>query len=70
MHPMRQVPLKDRAPIIFALLCVIAAFLNALQLTGRIRLVDILTLFFGGFGAGVGIVKTVMDFRQLRKTKA
>jgi hypothetical protein len=50
-------------------LYVIAGFLNALQVVDRIRSFDILTLFFGGFGAGVGMVKAILDFRAERKNK-
>ena len=62
--------MRKQAPIIFAVICTVSAFLNALLLTDRIRLVDILTLFFGGFGAGAGVVKTVLDIRSRRKENA
>jgi hypothetical protein len=60
---------KKRMPLIFSMIMILAGFLNALSVVDRIRLVNILTLFFTGFGAGAGFVKTVIDFRADRETK-
>ena len=46
------------------MLSLFVAFLVVPQMMNRVRLVDILTLFFGGFGVGVGMVKTIIDLRK------
>jgi len=33
-------------------------------MVGRIRLVDVLTLFFGGFGVGMTTVAFIRDWRE------
>jgi uncharacterized membrane protein YiaA len=60
---------KKYSPLIFSILMIIVGFFNAPTLIERVRLVDILIVFFTGFGAGAGLVKTVLDFRAGRKTK-
>ena len=60
---------KKHIPLIFSIIVIVAGIFNALALMDRVRLVDILTLFFTGFGAGAGLVKTVLDFREGRRTK-
>lgn len=60
---------KKFSPLIFSILMIIVGFSNALTLIDRVRLVDILLIFFTGFGAGAGLVKTVLDFRAGRKTR-
>lgn len=42
------------------------ALLGALAMRDRVRLVDILTLFFGGAGAGAGLVALVVQRRGHR----
>lgn len=50
---------------IFAtLLGILATVLGAIQMVGRIRLVDILLLFFGGFGAGAGMVRLILNLKK------
>jgi len=61
--------MKKYSPLIFSFIMILAGFLNVLTLVDRIRLVDILLLFFSGFGAGAGLVKTIIDVRLARKTK-
>ena len=61
--------MKKYSPLIFSFIMILAGFLNVLTLIDRIRLVDILLLFFSGFGAGAGLVKTIIDVRLARKTK-
>jgi hypothetical protein len=46
------------------MLGIFVAVIGAYQMIGKIRVVDIITLFFGGFGAGVGLVKTILDYRK------
>jgi hypothetical membrane protein len=60
---------KKRLPLIFLIIMILSGLLNALTVADRIRLVDILVLFFTGFGAGAGLVKAIIDFRLERKTK-
>jgi hypothetical protein len=60
---------KKHISLIFSIIMIISGFLNALTVADRVRLVDILLLFFTGFGAGAGLVKTVLDFRAGRKIK-
>ena len=45
----------------------VAALMSALQMQGRVRTVDILTLFAGGFGAGVGIVSAAVGMRRAKE---
>ena len=42
------------------------ALLGALALIDRVRLVDVFALFFGGFGAGAGLVASIVQHRRLR----
>jgi hypothetical protein len=60
---------KKHIPLIFSIVMIVTGFLNALTVVDRIRLVDILVLFFSGFGAGVGFVKAILDFRAEQKIK-
>ena len=41
------------------------ALLGALAMVDRVRVVDVLALFFGGFGAGAGLVASVVQNRKL-----
>jgi hypothetical protein len=61
--------MKKYYTLIFSFIMILSGFLNVLMLVDRIRLVDILLLFFSGFGAGAGLVKTIIDVRLARKTK-
>jgi len=45
------------------------SLLSALQMIDHVRLVEIVTLFAGGMGAGVGLVKAVIDHRHARDQK-
>jgi hypothetical protein len=47
----------------------VIGLLGALQMRDRVRLVDILSLFFGGAGAGAGVVAAVVQWRT-RQTEA
>ncbi len=60
---------KKYIPLSISIVMILLAFSNALIDAGQIRLVDILILFFTGFGAGAGLVKTIIDFRAERKIK-
>jgi len=56
--------LRKYLGFITAVLSLFVAFLVVPQMMNRVRLVDILTLFFGGVGVGVGMVKTIIDLRK------
>jgi hypothetical protein len=49
-----------------SLMGILATVMGAVQMIGRVRLVDILFLFFGGFGCGAGLVKVIFDFKKPR----
>ena len=44
----------------------IVALLGVLAARGDMRLVDVLSIFFGGFGAGAGVVALVVQRRARR----
>jgi dolichyl-phosphate-mannose--protein O-mannosyl transferase len=56
--------IRKRLSLIAAILGIFIAIFGAYQMIGRIRIVDIITLFFGGFGAGAGMIKMISDFRK------
>jgi hypothetical protein len=53
-----------RLSLIAAVIGVLAVFFAVIQMIDRIRVVDILLLFFGGFGAGAGFVKAILDYQK------
>ena len=59
--------MRKHAGYIYLLAGLIAALGGALESMGRVRLVDVLTLFFGGFGAGAGLTKTIADMRKAKR---
>ena len=59
--------IKKRIGLIGAAAGLAVGLLSALQMVDRVRLVDIVTLFAGGMGAGVGLVKAVTDYRKTRE---
>jgi hypothetical protein len=61
--------LKKRMGLIGAAAGLAAGLLSALQMIDRVRLVDIVTLFAGGMGAGAGLVKAVIDYRKAQDRK-
>jgi hypothetical protein len=50
---------KSFLPMFAAFFCAAVAFLSAWRLQGRVRAVDIVALFFGGFGAGIGVMRAI-----------
>jgi len=62
--------LKARLALAGAIVAGVAALFSALQMQGRVRTVDILTLFAGGFGAGVGVVGAVVEWKRARERAA
>ncbi|MGD1044228.1 MAG: hypothetical protein ABR936_02745 [Bacteroidota bacterium] len=56
--------IRKRLGFIGAILGIVVAFIGAYQMIDKIRIVDIITLFFGGFGAGAGLIKVIMDHRK------
>ena len=61
---MKNTKIRKRLDIIGTMLGIFVAVIGAYQMIGKIRAVDIITLFFGGIGAGVGLVKTILDYRK------
>ena len=61
---MKNTMMRKRLGLIGAVLGILVAVLGAYQMIGIIRTVDILTLFFGGFGAGAGLIKMILDYRK------
>jgi hypothetical protein len=57
---------KARVQLLAGILSTGVALLSAVSLRDRIRLVDILTLFFGGFAAGVSLLSAVRNWRERR----
>jgi len=58
--------LKKKIGLIGAAAGLAVSLLSALQMIDHVRLVEIVTLFAGGMGAGVGLVKAVIDHRKAR----
>jgi hypothetical protein len=56
--------LKKKIGLIGAAAGLAVSLLSALQMIDHVRLVEIVTLFAGGMGAGVGLVKAVIDHRK------
>jgi hypothetical protein len=61
---MKNITLRKRLDLIGTALAIFIAFFGAYQMIGNIRTVDIIILFFGGFGAGAGMVKLILDYRK------
>lgn len=55
--------LDTRFALIWAVVSFFLAFLSAAAHWGEIRLVDLLLLFFGGFGAGAGVTAAIVRSR-------
>ena len=66
MKPREKSLLRARLSLAGAVLAAVAALMSALQMQGRVRNVDILTLFAGGFGAGAGLVGAVVGMRRAK----
>ena len=56
---------KVRLTVFATILSTGLALLGALAMRDHVRLVDILALFFGGFGAGAGLVASVFQNRRI-----
>ena len=57
---------RPGAGLVIAVLAIVLGMLAASQMTDRVRLVDIVTLFGSGFGAGAGLVAALGQLRQDR----
>lgn len=55
---------KQKMQIIGTALSIGIALMGALSASERLRLVDILTLFFGGFGAGVSFISLIKSLKE------
>ena len=59
---------KTRLKLLSSIILVVSAIISAFTLLHEVRLVIILTLFFGGFGAGATFALFIRDFKAERKT--
>lgn len=59
---------KARVQLLAGIFSTGLALFSAVSLAGRIRLVDILTLFFGGFAAGVSLAYAIRNWRDRRRS--
>jgi len=66
VKPPEKSLLRARLSLAGAVLGALAAVMSALQMQDRVRNVDILTLFAGGFGAGAGLVGAVVGMRRAK----
>jgi len=57
---------RTRLTMLATLVSTAIALLGALAMIDRVRLVDVLALFFGGFGAGAGLAASIVQHRKLR----
>jgi hypothetical protein len=55
---------RPQAPIFIGIVCIMLGVLVATRLGDQVRLVDIVTLFGSGFGAGAGLVGGLVRFRD------
>jgi hypothetical protein len=53
--------------VVAAVLGLAVGVLTAIQLSDRIRLVDIIGLYAAGMAAGAGLVKAMVDLRATRR---
>lgn len=58
---------SPRKELIVAIIGVAVALLGTSALLGKVRAVDILTIFAGGFTAGGALVGAVVKFRAARR---
>lgn len=61
---MKNDRLRFRLQLIGSLLSIVVAAAAALGMRDRVRLVDILALFAGGMGAGVGVATVAREARD------
>ena len=59
--------MRDKLAVLSTVLGAILTFWAALLMRDHVRMVEILTLFFGGFGAGAGVASLVAA-RRARRT--
>jgi hypothetical protein len=55
---------RPGAPLVIAVLSMVAAVLAASRLSDHVRWVDMVALFGTGFGTGAGLVSGLMRLRQ------
>ena len=56
--------------VLVAVLGLATSLLGALSLVPRVKLVEVLTVFAGGVGAGAALVAAVVEFRKERVSAA
>lgn|GEM_PF-1558650 len=59
-------PRRAILELVGAIIGTIVALLTALALIGKVRAVDVVALFAGGFAAGAGLVGALTKFRAAR----
>ena len=62
--------LAQRLPLVVTACSALVGLLGALALRDRVRLVDILSLFFGGVGTGAGLTEAVVRRRLAARDAA
>ncbi|GLC28561.1 hypothetical protein [Roseisolibacter agri] len=60
----------QRLPVLVTACSALVGLLGALALRDRVRLVDILSLFFGGVGTGAGLTETIVRRRLAAREAA
>lgn len=58
---------KTKLKLFSSVVLILSAIISAFTLVGEVRLVIILTLFFGGFGAGATFALFIRDLKTERK---
>ena len=58
--------MRNKLAVLSTVFGAVLTFWAALLMRDHVRLVEILTLFFGGFGAGAGVAALVAARRSLR----
>jgi len=58
---------KTKLKLVAMIIFTLSAFLSAFTLTEEVRLVIVLTLFFGGFGAGASLVSFIKDMKDKKR---
>ncbi|MFC2134181.1 hypothetical protein ACFLR4_01355 [Bacteroidota bacterium] len=58
---------KTKLKLFSSVILILSSIVSAFILVGEVRLVIILTLFFGGFGAGATLTLFIRDLKAERK---
>ena len=58
--------MRDKLPVFSAILGAAVSLVSAITMQDHVRLVEIIALFFGGFGSGAGVAQMVATRRLTR----